>query len=167
MDSHESPSLRPYRPEDLAAVLEVFYRAVHELCRGEYTATQRAAWAPAAPDQVRWASSLGGHRAIVAERDGKTAGFSDWYTQDGVGQLDRLYVHPAHIRRGVASALLGEMERQAAAADLKRLEVAVSLTARPFFLRRGYVPVREQTVVRQGVELRNTVMEKWVEPHSR
>ena len=61
----------------------------------------------------------------------------------------------------------GIHRHSAAAADLKRLEVAVSLTARPFFLRRGYVPVREQTVVRQGVELRNTVMEKWVEPHSR
>ena len=35
-----------------------------------------------------------------------------------------------------------------------------SITARPFFLSRGYRVVKEQTVLRGGLELTNFVMEK-------
>lgn len=35
-----------------------------------------------------------------------------------------------------------------------------SITAKPFFEKRGYIVIKEQTVERFGVELRNYVMEK-------
>ena len=70
---------------------------------------------------------------------------------------DRLYVHKDHQRKGIAAALCDALE---AAAKPGRIYTHASLTARPFFLARGYKELRRQTVERLGVKMDNFVMEK-------
>ena len=76
-------------------------------------------------------------------------GFAD-LAEDGY--LDRLYVHRDWQGRGVATALCDALPDA-------RLTHA-SLTARPFFEKRGWHVVREQQVERRGVRLTNFVMER-------
>ena len=45
----------------------------------------------------------------------------------------------------------------------KTFSTHASVTAKPFFLRRGYQVIREQTVLRQGIPLLNYLMEKPIE----
>ena len=59
----------------------------------------------------------------------------------------------------MASALCTALEAYVAAPVFT---THASLTARPFFLARGYQVVREQQVERRGVLLTNFVMEKRV-----
>ena len=73
--------------------------------------------------------------------------------------LERLYVHKDHQRRGIAAALCVFLERQA----LKRnadgeIVTHASITAKPFFEKRGYNTVKEQYVERAGILLKNYVM---------
>ena len=82
------------------------------------------------------------------------AGFAD---MDQAGYLDRLYVHRDFQRRGIATALCDALE---AACPCARYTTHASITARPFFLARGYRVVRAQQVERRGVKLTNFVMEK-------
>lgn len=153
-----APRIRPWRPEDLDDCLAVFYAAVHESCTRDYTPAQLDAWAPATPDREAWAASFATHRAFVAacENVDRPVGFADI---DNAGHIDRLFVRPAHQRRGVASALLATLEH-VAPGPLRALSVDASITARPFFERHGYHVVAKQRVTRRGVQLTNYRMEK-------
>lgn len=142
--------IRAYRPEDCAQIVRLFYEAVHE--NQDYTPAQRDAWAPEIPDEESWGASLAVHRTIVAEEDGSILGFGDITDE---GYLDRLFVLPAWQRRGIADALCDALE-----AGFEYISVHASLTARPFFERRGYRVVRSQEVQRRGVSLRNFRMER-------
>ena len=86
-------------------------------------------------------------------RDGIIAGFGDM--EDG-GYLDRLYVHREHQGKGVGSAICDRLERKARG----KVVVHASITARPFFERRGYRVVKAQQVERRDVALVNFIMEK-------
>ena len=90
----------------------------------------------------------------MAVVDGKIAGFGD---MDERGYLDRLYVGKDFQRRGVASALCAALEDGFFAPTFT---THVSITAKPFFQKRGYRVLKEQQVERKGVLLTNFVMEK-------
>ena len=79
---------------------------------------------------------------------------------DSKGYLDRLYVHKDYQRQGVATAICDELER---AVKAGKYTTHASITARPFFQKRGYRVVREQQVERCGILLTNFVMEKLIE----
>ena len=143
-----------YADGDLNAILRLFYDAVHTTCLGDYTRAQVDAWADGKPDREAWARSLNEHFSLVARMDGEIVGFGDI---DESGYLDRLYVRPDAQRRGVATALCERLEAHARG---KVVTVHASITALPFFLRRGYRLLRAQTVLRRGVALNNFMLEK-------
>lgn len=148
-------TLRPYRPDDCLALAALFYQTVHTVNAAHYTPAQLDAWAPAGgPDLAAWDESFRAHLTLIAELDGKLAGFGDMDT--ACGYLDRLYVHKDFQGRGVATALCGALEQAAAGP----VTTHASVTARPFFARRGYRVLRAQQVERRGVRLANYVMEK-------
>ena len=149
--------LRPLVDADLPAVAELFFAAVRRINVRDYTPAQVAAWAPEPQSSSRWRQRLEGQEVLVADGAGQVVGFCSW---TGAGYIDFLYVHPDHVGRGVASRLYAAVEAALRARGLSRIEVHVSVTAEPFFLRRGYRLVRRQLVLVRGVELGNAVMEK-------
>ena len=141
-------TLRPYRPADCPALAELFYHTVHTVCARDYSSEQLDAWADGQVDLAAWNASFLAHTTLVAVEGGTIVGFADLAPE---GYLDRLYVHKDWQRRGVASALCDAL------AEAKVTHA--SLTARPFFEKRGWRVVREQQVERHGVLLTNFVME--------
>ncbi len=149
---------RAYTSEDLAAVVRLFQDTVHTVCARDYTSKQLDAWAPKELDMKKWQATLLAHHTIVAEEDGVIAGFGD---MDDTGYLDRLYVHKDFQRQGIAAAICDRLEA-ALSPELSpvRFTTHASITAKPFFEKRGYRIVKEQTVERRGIRLTNYVMEK-------
>ena len=145
--------VREYRSEDCEELLRLFYGTVHAVNARDYTKEQLDAWATGKEDAARWDASLRAHYALVAEESGKIVGFGDI---DKTGYLDRLYVHKDFQGRGIASALCDRLEERAEGKSVTH----ASVTAKPFFERRGYRAVREQRVERNGAFLTNYVMEK-------
>jgi putative acetyltransferase len=146
--------LRPYAPSDCQALAELFHHTVHTVNAGDYTPEQLDAWSPGAVDLEGWNRSFLEHHTLVAEESGRIVGFGD---MDGTGYLDRLYVHKDCQGRGIASAICEALER---AADTAGLTTHASITARPFFEKRGWQVVKEQQVERRGVLLTNYIMKK-------
>lgn len=146
--------LRPYTPQDLEAILALFYHTVHAVNARHYALEQLDAWADGRPDARRWDASLRAHHSLVAWLDGEIVGFAD---MDETGYLDRLYVHADHQGQGIATALCDALE---GASPAPVFLTHASITARPFFEKRGYRVVREQQVERKGILLTNYVMEK-------
>lgn len=149
--------LRSYRQADCPALAELFYETVHRVNARDYTPEQLRAWATGKVDLAAWNCSFLQHHTLVAEADGVILGFGD---MDDTGYLDRLYVHKAYQRRGVASAICDVLEKDAAAAVYT---THASITAKPFFQGRGYRVVKQQQVIRNGIALTNFVMEKTAE----
>ena len=110
-------------------------------------------WATGQIDLEKWNQSFQEHFSLVALDDGIITGFGDI---DRTGYLDRLYVHADYQGRGVATEICNRLE-QAAQGDIL---THASITARPFFEKRGYKVVKEQQVERQGILLTNYVMIK-------
>lgn len=146
--------LRPYAPSDCQVLAELFHHTVHTVNAGDYTPEQLDAWSPGAVDLEGWNRSFLEHHTLVAEESGRIVGFGD---MDGTGYLDRLYVHKDCQGRGIASAICEALER---AADTAGLTTHASITARPFFEKRGWQVVKEQQVERRGVLLTNYIMKK-------
>ena len=147
--------LRPYREGDCPALAALFTDTVHTVNAADYTPAQLDAWAPAAgPDLQDWDQRFKDHITLVAEVEGRLAGFAD--LDPAAGYLDRLYVGSRFQRQGVATALCDALEEAAAGPVVTH----ASVTARPFFARRGYRVLRAQQVERRGVTLANYVMEK-------
>ena len=146
--------LREYTKTDCAELAELFYDTVHTVNDKDYTRKQLDAWATGEINLEAWNESFQAHHTVVAEMDGKIVGFGD---MDETSYLDRLYVHKDYQRRGVATAICDALEQNAKAAEFT---THASITARPFFEKRGYAVVREQQVERRGELLTNFVMRK-------
>ena len=96
------------------------------------------------------------HRTFVVEEGNEIWGFA---TLDG-DYFDHLFVSSTAQRRGVATALADRVEQTAKEQGFSRISVHASLTARPFFEKRGYRMLKQQQVERFGERLTNFVMEK-------
>lgn len=145
--------IRPYQSSDCRELTELFYNTVHTVNAKDYSKEQLDAWATGQVDLKKWDQSLQEHFSIVAVDDDIIAGFGDI---DKTGYLDRLYVHSGYQGKGIATAICNRLE----AAVEENIVTHASITARPFFEKRGYRVVKEQQVERQGILLTNFVMAK-------
>ena len=145
--------IRKYQPKDCKEITELFYNTVHNVNKKDYTKEQLEVWAPVNADLEKWNKSLTEHYSLVAVEKGIITGFADI---DETGYLDRLYVHKDYQKRGVATALCDKLEARA----FEKIVTHASITAKPFFEKRGYNVIKEQQVLRGGLLLTNYVMEK-------
>ena len=151
--------VRPYVPADLDSLIGVFREAVRRIAIRDYTQGQVMAWAPDAVDRASWGARRASRPTWVAVIDGAVAGFTDLEPD---GHIDMMYVHPDHQGRGVVAALLRQVETEAARLGLGRLHTDASITARPFFERKGFRVVAPQTVSLRGQDFINYRMEKFL-----
>lgn len=150
--------IRDYREQDAAATLAVFLDAVTITASADYSAAQISAWArPQDRSVEEWNEARRRLSTIVAVVDGQIAGFSDVSVS---GYIDMMFVSPAFARRGIARALMTEIESRATDAGTGSLSANVSITARPFFEHVGFVVEAEQHPVIDGIELTNFRMAK-------
>ncbi len=145
--------LRKYRRSDCKALAELFYNTVHTVNAKDYTEEQLNAWATGQVDLEKWDQSFQEHYSIVAVENGIIVGFGDI---DKTGYLDRLFVHASYQGRGIATAICNRLEQAVTGIIITH----ASITAKPFFEKRGYKVIKEQKVERQGRFLTNYIMEK-------
>jgi GNAT superfamily N-acetyltransferase len=78
-------------------------------------------------------------RAFVAIVNGRVVGTGSLNGQT----VSSVYVHPDHQGRGIATKLMDAVENVASAQSLGMLSVQSSVTAKPFYAKRGFKIVRE------------------------
>lgn len=152
---HSRYTLRPYQLTDLDAVLNVFIGAVREVAARDYTPPQINAWVQV--DRHAFGQRCLNPVTWVAVSGHTLVGFTHLEPQN---HLDMLFVHPAWQGRGIATRLLACAERAAATGGATQLFTEASITARPFFARRGFQLLEQQQVVRHGQSLTNFRMVK-------
>ena len=150
----DSLILRDYSPADCTQLIDLFEQTVQQINSRDYSPEQIAAWTGGV-DPQKWNQSFLEHQTLIAEKDHLIVGFADLNDQKHL--LDRLYVAADHQQEGIATALCDALEK---ACSHPVIQTEASITARPFFEKRGYHVVKEQQVCRKGILLTNFRMEK-------
>ncbi len=148
-------TIRPFHLDDAPALLRLFRDTIRRVNCRDYAPEQVEAWASDEIDEAAWASRFLGRFVVVAEADGQIAGFAELEPN---GHLDRVFVSADHQGQGIGHALLDAIEAEARRVGLQQLDADVSLTALPFFERRGFTTRSPQVVTLRGVEFRNVRM---------
>jgi len=117
------------------------------------------AWATGTVNIEKWNESFLENYSIVAVENGMITGFSDI---DHTGYLDPLFVHKDYQGKGIATTICNALEDHAIRNGIQKVYTHASITAKPFFIKRGYKVIKEQQVERRGVKLTNFVMQKAV-----
>ncbi len=133
--------IRNARISDVPSIIELFQQTVFKTTVRHYNERQREVWAARGNDLTRWERRIVTQHFLVAEQPNGLVGFGSITAE---GYLDVLYVHHAHQGQGIATRLLTVLERWATKQKLAQLTTDSSITARPFFARRGYQVLTEQ-----------------------
>ena len=131
------------------AIASLFYRTVHGVCARDYDQEALFAWAPAEADLIAWNQRLSALYALVAYSQDGLVGFGSIDLQKSY--LDHLFVHESWQRQSVGSLLCDALESKCR----RPIRTEASITAKPFFEKRGYQVIAEQWVCRRGVKLKN------------
>ncbi|WP_455810441.1 GNAT family N-acetyltransferase [Clostridium butyricum] len=146
--------IRKYKSSDCECLAELFYHTVHAVNMRDYTDEQLNVWATGRVNLVEWNKYLSANYTLVAVEGDIMVGFGDI---DKTGYLDRLFVHKDYQNQGIATAICDDLE---GAFDVTKITTHASITAKTFFVSRGYKVIKEQQIIRNGIALTNYVMEK-------
>lgn len=154
--------IRKYHESDIDQIINLFYETVHSINKRDYTQEQLNAWAKRGEEKQKreiWIESLRKNICYIAEIGTQIVGFSDMNLQ---GYLDRLFVHKDYQGQGIASALVSTLESEAKKLHLLEMQTDASITAKPFFEGKGYIVIKSQIVERNGTQLMNYKMSKFL-----
>jgi ribosomal protein S18 acetylase RimI-like enzyme len=150
-------------PSDAAAVLAVKRAAIRDLASDAYDDAAIDAWAPDDGVLPVFETAIESDRftVLLAEQGGEVAGYG--VLNGPEERIDAAYVHPDHVRGGIASSLVSQLETRAQMRDIAELTVVASLNATAFYESLGYWRVGEETRTIDGVDVDFAVMRKHLE----
>lgn len=157
MNERRKVQVRCYQDGDAKHIASIFYNTVHTVNAKDYTKEQLNAWAPYYDNYAAWQEKCAKLNPFVATIDGAIVGFAEFEPN---GHIDCFYVHHEFQGAGVGAALMREIEIEAREKLLPRIYAEVSITAKPFFVRKGFQVIKQQTVQIRDIELTNFLMEK-------
>ncbi len=160
-------TIRVATPDDLDRLTEVIAASYSMLDDGSYDRDKLAAAMPAISRANPALLASGTY--FVAEADGEPAGCGGWTrekpgaggTVEGIAHIRHFATHPAHMRKGVARALLDRCLAEAEAAGIRLMKSQSTLPAEAFYAAAGFRRVRVVEVeTAPGVMLPTVEMER-------
>lgn len=152
-----SLQIRKAEIDDINQIRMLFFETINHVNKEDYNAFQLEIWSSGYQDLSSWEKKLSEQYFIVAKIKTLVVGFASLAVD---GCVDCMYVHKNHQREGVATKLLGALEKQAIASGLIEIRADVSITAKPFFLRKGFAISKVYLKEFKGVYFENTIMKK-------
>lgn len=148
--------IRRFTDLDALEVQKLYYSTVHTINIRDYTQEQVDRWAPIQGDPQKWIEKNQESVCYVAVIDDIIVGFAN-ITREGY--LDSFYVHHAYQGQGIGKRLMARIEK-VVLKTAASITSDVSITAKPFFERHGFVVVREELSDYWGTKFTRYSMEK-------
>ena len=149
--------IRRYRPGEEGAVWSVCFAATRESIARDYHPDLIERWDPQDKDMRKWVERLAQKNPFVAVVDDQIVGMAE-IQKDGF--IDYFYVHPRWQGKGIGKALLAAVEREAAKTDARAISADVSVTAKSFFLSKGFSVIDAKSNMILGHAAPNFRMQK-------
>ena len=145
--------------EDLPEMKQLFRDTIREVNRHHYNEDQIREWVAGSDNMERWAKVVENQQVFIAMEEERIIGF---ISLENSNYIDFLFVHKDFQGKGVARQLYNKIENVAIQNQSKELSSDVSITARPFFEKVGFIVEEDQVVVRNGVQIPNFKMRKYL-----
>ncbi|MCP2026979.1 putative acetyltransferase [Flavobacterium sp. HSC-32F16] len=142
---------------DLNEMQQLYIETIQSVCKNDYNPEQIEAWISGVKNTERWLEVIEKQYVLLAVIENKIAGFGT--LKDG-NYIDFFYIHKDFQRQGIADKLLKALELEAVNQHSKIISSDISITARPFFEKKGFIAKKEQKNIRLCIELINYKMEK-------
>ena len=153
-------SFRTANASDLPEMQQLFVATITEVCSKDYNEEQIQAWTSGISNTKRWVDRFDEQYVLLGIIDDQITGYGT--IKDG-NYIDMLFVHKDFQRLGIAAKIYQRLESKAKELNSDHINADVSITAKAFFEKMGFIVVKEQQVERLGVELVNYRMRKvWV-----
>ena len=150
--------IRAALQSDAVELKKLFQNTVLAINRRDYSQAEVEDWASCGDNLSNIEDMIKTHYFIVAvNQQSEIVGFSSITPQ---GYLHSMFVHKNFQGEGIATILLNEIEQYAITNGIMRITSEVSLTARPFFEKKGYIVEEEQKRKANQLSLTNFWMAK-------
>ena len=153
-----SYKIRTLDEKDVLQMRDLFCATVLNVNTRDYTEEEAKDWASCGERTERWKELLAYNQYVGAfDEHDCLVGFA---SMNKDGYLHSMFVHKDFQHKGIATQLLWEVERIARQYGVVHITSEVSLTARPFFEKKGYEVVKIQKCQANRLKLTNFVMRK-------
>lgn len=143
---------------DIPELKEMYKATLRAVNSADYTPEEIEDWASCGDNAAHMADLITNLYFLVAlNENNQIIGFTSIQTD---GYLHSMFVHKDYQRMGVASFLLSKAEEYATENHIKTITSEVSITAKPFFERKGYQVVKQQKRQANKLCLTNYWMKK-------
>lgn len=142
---------------DLQEMQEMYIETIKWVCKNDYSPLEIDAWVSGLNNVERWLKVIHAQFVLLAIIQNKIVGYGT--LKDG-NYIDFFCVHKDFQRQGIADKVFNQLELEAKKENSKTITADVSITAKPFFDKKGFMIKAEQKNIRLGVELINYKMEK-------
>lgn len=130
---------RRYKEEDTKALIDIYYNTIHTINASDYTKEQLEAWAPSEKitdesfnkDVKRWKRI---NPFVVLDKD-IVVGFAELEEN---AHINCFFVHHLYQGEGIGSMLMNACIKEGKKLGYKKLITEVSVTAKEFFLKKGF-----------------------------
>ncbi|MCI9846590.1 GNAT family N-acetyltransferase [Flavobacterium pectinovorum] len=142
---------------DLAEMQKLYIETIQSVCKNDYNPEQIEAWIYGVKNTDRWIDVINTQFVLLAIIEKQITGFG---TLKDTNYIDFFYIHKNFQRQGIADKILNALEVEARNHGSKTLTSDISITAKPFFEKNGFIVKTEQKNIRLNTELINYKMEK-------
>lgn len=142
---------------DLKEMQQLYIETIQWVCKNDYNPDQIDAWTAGVHNTERWIEVIESQFVLLAIIENKMVGFGT--LKDG-NYIDFFYIHKDFQRKGIADKILSKLELEAKKQFSKIITSDISITAKPFFEKKGFAAKAEQKNIRLGIELINYKMQK-------
>jgi putative acetyltransferase len=155
--------IEPAEEQDIAAIMEIHYAAVHQTAQSFYPEEVINGWSPPKDNdrinRIKRAIENPDEWLIVAKQNNLIVGFGSIAPKDN--QLRALYVHPSFGRRGIGARILTALEHEARSLGLSYLQMDASINAESFYRKHGFEIIEYAThQLASGQEMACVKMQK-------
>lgn len=145
---------------DLKEMQEMYIETIKWVCKNDYNPLQINAWISGLNDTERWLKVIHEQFVLLACIDNKIVGYGT--LKDG-NYIDFFCVHKDFQRQRIADKIFNQLEIEARKEHSNEISADVSITAKPFFEKKGFITIARQKNIRLGFELINYKMKKSLE----
>jgi len=143
--------------QDVGMITQLFRDTIQNVNAIDYPADEIEDWSSWWTEHDKWRERIEEQYFIKALIEDKIVGFSSLAAD---GYLDFMFTHKDYQRRGIGGNLLRKIERKAKEQGNDLIYSDVSITAKEFFERHGYITEKQQLKKSRNKELINFRMTK-------
>lgn len=149
-------TLREAKLSDISSIIDLFSNTIEVVNAADYSPREISEWVKTSNNLKRWEKAVQSQYFVLAENKGKLLGFGSIEAN----YLDFIYVHKDYQGQGVASEIYTALQAHANLNKCTDIVSDVSITARPFFIEKGFKVIQKNNNYRNGENLINYRMKK-------